>query len=168
MRKRCGWGSVLAFMALGALSGAIQPAWAQQERFEDAIVVTAERRAQSLADVPRSVSVLDADDLALIAPDHIAEALARAPGVNLHRGSGAEHLTAIRSPVLTAGAGAGSFLFLENGVPLRSPGFANINGLFDAHHEIARAIEIVRGPSGPLYGANAIHGVVNVLTPAPS
>ncbi len=134
---------------------------------QDRIVVTAERRAQAADDAPQSISRLEQDALALIGADHIAEALARAPGVNLHRGSGVEHLTAIRSPVLTGGAGAGSFLFLENGVPLRSPGFANINGLFDAHYEIAGAIEIVRGPSGALYGANAIHGVVNVLTPAP-
>jgi len=135
---------------------------------QDTIVVTAERRAADVADIARSITVLEAEELTLISADHISEALARAPGVNLHRGSGAEHLTAIRSPVLTGGAGAGSFLFLENGVPLRSPGFANINGLFDAHHEIASGIEIVRGPSGALYGANAIHGVVNVLTPAPS
>ncbi|MEM9617907.1 MAG: TonB-dependent receptor [Pseudomonadota bacterium] len=135
---------------------------------QDSIIVTAERRAQSASEIARSITLLDRDELALISADHISEALARAPGVGLHRGSGAEHLTAIRSPVLTGGAGAGSFLFLENGVPLRSPGFANINGLFDAHHEIASGIEIVRGPSGALYGANAIHGVVNVLTPEPS
>ena len=134
----------------------------------DEIVVTVERREQSLADIPQSVTALSADTLQLIDADHISEALSRAPGVSLHRGSGAEHLTAIRSPVLTGGAGAGSFLFLENGVPLRSAGFANINGLFDAHYEIADRIEIVRGPSGALYGANAIHGVVNVLTPSPS
>ncbi len=134
---------------------------------DDTIVVTAERRAQAIDDVAQSITTLGKDDLIRIGADHIAEALARAPGVSLHRGSGAEHLTAIRSPVLTGGAGAASFLFLENGVPLRSPGFANINGLFDAHHEIAGAVEIVRGPSGALYGANAIHGVVNVLTPQP-
>ena len=52
-------------------------------------------------------------------------------------------------------------------MPIRSAGFANVNGLFDAHYEIAGGIEVVRGPSGPLYGANAIHGVVNVLTPEP-
>jgi len=134
----------------------------------DAIVVTAERRAEPLSRVARSIAVLDEAELRLVGADHIAEALARAPGVNLHRGSGAEHLTAIRSPVLTGGAGAGSFLFLENGVPIRSAGFANVNGLFDAHYELAGGIEIVRGPSGPLYGANAIHGVVNVLTPQPT
>jgi outer membrane receptor protein involved in Fe transport len=134
----------------------------------ETIIVTGERRATSIADAPASITALGADEITFVDADHIAEALARAPGVNLHRGSGAEHLTAIRSPVLTAGAGAGSFLFLENGVPLRSAGFANINGLFDAHHELAERIEVVRGPSGVLYGANAIHGVVNVITPVPS
>ena len=139
--------------------------WPAPISADDTIVVTAERREQPVDEIAQSISVLDADTLSIISADHIAEALARAPGVNLHRGSGAEHLTAIRSPVLTGGAGAGSFLFLENGVPLRSPGFANINGLFGAHYEIADRIEIVRGPSGALYGANAIHGVINVLTP---
>jgi iron complex outermembrane recepter protein len=152
-------GFVVLVGGLSALAGATMA--------EDTIVVTAARRAQAIDDVALSVTVLGEDDLIRIGADHIAEALARAPGVNLNRGSGAEHLTAIRSPVLTGGAGAGSFLFLENGVALRSPGFANVNGLFDAHYEIASAIEIVRGPSGALYGANAIHGVINVLTPEP-
>lgn len=146
-----------------AAASSLTPVFAQ-----DAIVVTAERREQALADVPQSISVLTEGELRLIDADHISEALARVPGVSLHRGSGAEQLTAIRSPVLSAGAGAGSFLFLENGVPIRSAGFANINGLFDAHYEIADRIEVVRGPSGALYGANAIHGVVNVISPAPS
>ena len=147
---------------MGALA-ATAPVYAQ-----DTVIVTAERREQGVSETPLSVTALARAELDLIDADHIAEALARAPGVSLHRGSGAEHLTAIRSPVLTSGAGAGSFLFLENGVPLRSAGFANINGLFDSHYEIAERIEIVRGPSGALYGANAIHGVINVLTPPPS
>ncbi len=135
---------------------------------DDGIVVTAERRATALSDVPQSITAITVKDIELVDADHISEILSRAPGVTLHRGSGAEQLTAIRSPVLTSGAGAGSFLFLENGVAIRSAGFANINGLFDAHYEIADRIEVVRGPSGALYGANAIHGVINVLTPSPS
>ncbi len=135
---------------------------------EDAIVVTAERRATALSDVPQSITAISAEAIELVDADHISELLSRAPGVTLHRGSGAEQLTAIRSPVLTSGAGAGSFLFLENSVAIRSAGFANINGLFDSHYEIADRIEVVRGPSGALYGANAIHGVVNVLTPLPT
>lgn len=142
--------------------------WAAPAAAEDSVIVTAERRAQSRGEAPQSITAIGREDLVLIDADHISEALARAPGVALHRGSGVEHLTAIRSPVLTGGAGAGSFLYLENGVPIRSAGFANINGLLDAHYEVAERIEIVRGPSGALYGANAIHGVINVLSPAPS
>ncbi len=134
---------------------------------DDAIVVTAERREQSARLVPASVSTVGAAELQRIGADHASEILNRSAGVLIHRGNGQEHLTAIRSPVLTGGAGAGSFLFLEDGVPLRSAGFANVNALLEATTETAARIEVVRGPSGAVYGANAIHGVVNVFTPAP-
>lgn len=132
----------------------------------DVIEVT-ERRLTDLSTAPASVSALDSDEILRVNADHPAEALNRVPGVLIHRGNGQEHLTAIRSPVLTGGAGAGSFLFLEDGVPLRAAGFANVNGLFESHSEIAERIEVVRGPSGALYGANAVHGVINVVTRAP-
>ena len=72
------------------------------------------------------------DVLSSISPEgltlaHPAERLNSIAGVNIHRGSGQEHLTAIRSPVLTGGAGAGSFLYTLDGVPLRAAGFANVN-----------------------------------------
>lgn len=129
------------------------------------LVVTAHRRPQNRNELNLSVSVLSAETLDRIQADHPSEALNRLAGVNIQRGNGVEHLTAIRSPVLTAGAGAGSFLFLEDNVPLRSAGFANVNGLAEAHTEIARRIEVVKGPAGAQYGANAIHGVVNVISP---
>ncbi|MEM9707052.1 MAG: TonB-dependent receptor [Pseudomonadota bacterium] len=128
------------------------------------IVVTAERRRTRLVETPASISRLGAEEIARVGADHPSELLARAPGVLIHRGSGQEHLTSIRSPILTGGAGAGSFLFLQNGVPLRSAGFANVNGLFEAQTEVAGAVEVVRGPSGAFYGANAIHGVINVIS----
>ena len=89
------------------------------------------------------------------------------PGVFIHRNNGQDHLTAIRSPVLTGGAGAGSFLYLEDGVPLRAAGFANVNGLFESMSEFAGGMEVIRGPGSVLYGSNAVHGLINVLTPAP-
>lgn len=134
----------------------------------DEIVVTGERRARPAADAPFSVTAFGGEELLRLAADHPAEALNRSAGVLIHRGNGQEHLTAIRSPVLTGGAGAGSFLYLEDGVPLRSAGFANVNELLEAHTEIAGRIEVVRGPSGAAYGANAIHGVINVLTREPT
>ena len=141
---------------------------ALQSAAQDELIVTAERRETSSAEAPVAISSISADEVLRIGADHPSEALNRIAGVLIHRGNGQEHLTAVRSPVLTGGAGAGSFLFLEDGVPLRSAGFANVNELLEAHSEIAGRIEVVRGPSGAAYGANAIHGVINVLTREPS
>ncbi|HXI87003.1 MAG TPA: TonB-dependent receptor [Parvularculaceae bacterium] len=154
--------------SLAAIAGLLIGAFASSAYAGEQIIVTAERRAQSALDVPASVSVISTAELQRINADHPSEILDRFPGVLIHRGSGVEYLTAIRSPVLTGGAGAGDFLFLQDGVPLRSAGFANVNELFEAQTELASRVEVARGPSGALYGANAIHGVVNVITPAPA
>lgn len=116
----------------------------------------------SIWDVPASVDVLGAERLETISAVHPAEALNRVAGVNIHRGSGQEHLTAIRSPVLTGGAGAGSFLYLEDGVPLRAAGFANVNGLFEGGTDFAQSLEVFKGPGPAQYGSNAVHGLINI------
>lgn len=116
---------------------------------------------------PGSRAILDAERISETAADRPAEILNQAPGVNIQMNSGQEHLIAIRSPVLTAGAGQGSFLILENGVPARSPAFGNVNSLIEPHLEIADGIEIVRGPGSARYGSNAVHGLINVMLPGP-
>lgn len=131
---------------------------------EDEIVVTAERRAQSIATLPSNAASLSRDDLDAVGAQAPSEALNRLPGVAIHRGSGVESLPAIRSPVLTGGQGAGSFLVLEDGVPIRAPGFANINELYETSLDFAERVEVTRGPGSALYGSNAVHGVVNVVT----
>lgn len=114
-----------------------------------------------------SSSIISASDIADRAADHPAEILNTVPGVNIHMNSLQEHLIAIRSPVLTGGAGQGSFLVLENGVPTRSPAFGNVNILIEPHHETAEFIEIVRGPGSAQYGSNAIHGLINIIHGGP-
>lgn len=116
---------------------------------------------------PGSISTIEAEAITDIAADHPAEILNTLPGVNIHINSGQDHLIAIRSPVLTGGAGQGSFLILENGVPVRAPAFGNVNALYEPHHEVARAIEVVRGPGSAKYGSNAVHGLINVIHAEP-
>ena len=116
----------------------------------------------SALNIPASIKVLGQERLETISAVHPAEALNTVAGVNIHRGSGQEHLTAIRSPVLTGGAGAGSFLYLEDGVPLRAAGFANVNGLFEAGTDFAGKLEVYKGPGPAEYGSNAVHGLINV------
>jgi iron complex outermembrane receptor protein len=144
--------------AIWAVAGA---AAAQQE----VVIVTAERRPQAIEDEGSSVAVLDADDLQRVGAQHTAEALNRLPGVNYHRGSGVENLPAIRSPVLNGGQGAGAFLVLEDGVPVRAAPFANINQVYETDLEFAQRVEMIRGPGTSVHGSNAVHGVINVITP---
>ena len=129
------------------------------------IVTIATRQEQVVNDLVGSVSVLSEEQLKLTSSTHIQEALSQVVGVNLHRGSGQEYLPAIRSPVLSGTGACGGFLMAEDGIALRAAGFCNINELFEAHSEIAQRIEVIRGPGTVLYGSNALHGVINVITP---
>jgi iron complex outermembrane receptor protein len=131
------------------------------------IVVTATRFPEGALAVAGNTARLDGDRIGLLNPGHIHELGTQVPGTWLSRGSGQEHLTAIRSPVLTGPGSCGSFLFLEDGVPIRPTGFCNVNELFEVASEQATALEVIRGPANALYGSNAVHGTLNVLLPAP-
>ena len=131
------------------------------------ITVTATRSKNSLNTLDSNLSVVTADDIAFINQQHINQAIVRVPGGWISRGNGQEHLTAIRSPVLTGAGGCGAFYIAQDGISLRAPGFCNANQLFDANTEQAARIEVLRGPSSTLYGSNAVHGVINVITPNP-
>lgn len=127
------------------------------------VTVTATRWAQPATETVFSVTRIDADDIALTGATHPNELFSRVPGAWISRGSGQEHLTAIRSPVLSGAGACGAFLFLEDGIPVRPAGFCNVNQLFEINTEQADAIEVLRGPGSVLYGSNALHGVINVL-----
>lgn len=158
-----------ALTAVTAISGKSQAQDAPEGALVlDPVVITGTRIAQPASELAGNTAVLEADEITLTNHDNPAELLNRLPGVYIHSNDGQEHLTAIRSPVLTGGAGQGSFLYLEDGIPLRATGWGNVNGLFDAHFETADRIEVVRGPGSALYGSNAVHGLINVITPDPS
>ena len=130
----------------------------------ETIVVSANRSDTQLSDVTGNISQLISEELADIGQIHVNESLIRVPGTWISRGNGQEHLTAIRSPVLTGAGGCGAFFIAQDGISLRGPGFCNVNQLFDANTEQAGAIEVVRGPGSSLYGSNAVHGIINVIT----
>lgn len=157
--KRIGASSTFALLYAFACGAGATPAFAQD------VIVTAERREQPIAEEGSSVAVLSTADLQRLGAHHPVEALNRLPGVSYHRGSGVENLPAIRSPVLNGGQGAGSFLVLEDGVPVRAAPFANINQVFETNLEFADRVEIIRGPGTSVHGSNAVHGVINVITP---
>ena len=134
----------------------------------ETVVVTATREAQPLVDVAGSMTVIDNDTLQMIGQTHVQETLVRVAGANLARGNGQEYLPALRSPVLTGAGACGGLLTALDGVPLRAAGFCNINELFDVNTEQAARIEVIRGPGSALFGSNAMHGVMNIISPSAS
>ncbi len=141
--------------------------FAQEQIVEEIQVISTSRRSEGLSDVNAAVSVIGEEELSLLRLMHYQEALNRVPGVNVNRNNGQESLASIRSPVLTGAGACGAFLMAENGIPLRSNSFCNVNQMFDAHTENAERIEVVRGPSSAFWGSNAMHGMINVILPDP-
>lgn len=130
----------------------------------EVISVTASKTSQNLTQTADSLSVVSADEIALAAPQHINQVLDAVPGVWISRGNGQEHLTAIRSPVLTGAGSCGAFFVGVDGISVRAPGFCNANQLFDVNYLQAASIDVLRSPASTLYGANAMHGVINVIS----
>ncbi|MDE0981583.1 MAG: TonB-dependent receptor [Gammaproteobacteria bacterium] len=158
----------LLVTSIAAAAGlAAVPALAQngQQAIEEIQVTSTLRKSAGLADVNAAVSVLGEQELDLINHSHLQEALNRLPGVSIHRNNGQESLLAIRSPILTGAGACGSFLVAENGIPVRSSGFCNVNEMFDTHSENASSVEVIRGPGSAFWGSNAVHGLINVVLP---
>ena len=132
------------------------------------IVVTSQRRDQPRADHRGNIDHLDATLVDAVGHQHPYELMTRSAGVWVSRGSGQEHLTAVRSPVLTGAGSCGGFLFLEDGIPIRPAGFCNVNQLFEIATEQSRSVEVIRGPGNALYGSNALHGTINFIMPSPA
>ena len=125
----------LTLMVADAATTMWQPAFAEETSDSEVslggMVVTGTRSETPLLEQAGNTGKVSEEEIDLIRPDHVTEVLNRISGVNIQRGNGQEHLTSIRSPVLTGGSVAGSFLYLEDGIPLRASGVAHVNGTFE-------------------------------------
>ena len=168
MKTRCGkalCAALIAFSTSGPIAATDHESKSEaaQAIVEELVVrATASVALDQLAELTSNIVTDEAINATLAM--HPNEIMQQIPGVWISRGSGQEHLTAIRSGVLTGAGACGAYLLLENGIPVRPSGFCNVNGLFELNSEQAHSIEVVRGPASSRYGGNALHGVINVVT----
>ena len=155
--------SVVITLLLPVISSSVQ-----SNTLEENILVTANRVEENAMKLPLAWSTVNSETLQFIDPIHINEIMQRVPGAWISRGNGQESIIALRSPVLTGAGGCGAFFAAADGISLRAPGFCNVNQLFDTNFEQAGRIEVIRGPATALYGSNAMHGVINVISAAPT
>ena len=75
-----------------------------------------------------------------------------------------QHSMSIRQPMTTKSL----YLYLEDGIPIRTTGLFNHNALLEMNMASVKNIEVIKGPSSSLYGSEAIGGVVNFITMSPT
>ena len=133
--------------------------------YAETIVVTATRTEVQILDAPATVSVITSDIIANSPAQNFGDLLSSVPGMNVSQTSARDINLTTRGATSTL---ATSQLALLDGrsIYLDFFGFVAWDFLPIDMSEIAQ-IEIIRGPASAVWGANAMTGVVNVITKTP-
>jgi outer membrane receptor protein involved in Fe transport len=130
-----------------------------------AVVVTANRgEAVKRSQAPIAIALLNNRIIQDAKPTTVDQVLNKVSGVNMVNLGNEQHEMSIRQPMTTRSL----FLYLEDGIPIRTTGLYNHNALLEMNMAATRSIEVIKGPSSSLYGSEAIGGVVNFITAAPT
>ncbi|OCC23636.1 hypothetical protein MB02_10735 [Croceicoccus estronivorus] len=155
-------------IALGLL-GLAAPAFAQDTESTGGglseIVVTAQKRSESLQDTPISISALDSDALEAKRVVSLADLSSAVPNMQVspHPNTGTTLRVTIRGigePSATQTRDAPVAVYVDGVYVAKGQGLAN---------ELAELerVEVLRGPQGTLYGRNATAGAINFITRPP-
>jgi len=128
------------------------------------IVVTAQKRAENVQDVPIAISTFNGEFLDKANISSLQDLQGRTPGLVINSFSPGQPELAIRG-VGTKEDGAGasdSTLVMVDGVYFATRTATNLD-IFDLEQ-----VEVLRGPQGTLFGKNAIAGVINYVTRKPT
>jgi outer membrane receptor protein involved in Fe transport len=127
------------------------------------ILVTAERTAQSIQDVPIAVSAFGAEALELQQIETFGDLQFTIPSVTYTRGNftgGSMSIRGVASAAVAA-SGDGAVAYHLDSIPLPTRVFET------EFYDVSR-VEVLRGPQGTLYGANATAGTVNMIFARPT
>jgi len=127
------------------------------------IVISANRTAEKRSEAPIAIATLSKQTIEDTKAQRLDLLLNKVSGVNMVNLGNEQHEMSIRQPMNTNNL----FLYLEDGIPLRTSAVFNHNALLEMNMAAAKNIEVIKGPSSALYGAEAIGGVVNLITQAP-
>ena len=128
------------------------------------VIVTADLRDRDLSKLPASATVLDAETLRIAGVQHFEDVLGLVPNLNWSAGTSRPRffqLRGIGELEQWQGAPNPSVGFLIDGIDFSGVGMPATLADVDR-------IEVLRGPQGTAYGANALAGLIAVNTRAPS
>lgn len=159
----------LLFSVGAMLGGLTLPAFAQQGSqggiLLEEIIVTSQRREESVQDIPVAVTALSADQLEIRQVSNFADLQYQIPNINMSKNTG----TSTGARIFLRGVGE------DESRPTADPAIGTyvdgvylgraIGGLFDLM-DVER-VEVLRGPQGTLYGRNSNGGAIKFVSKAP-
>ena len=158
------WAALAQSHDAGPSSTSISSSSASQPQTLDEIVVTADFRDAKVTDIPASVSVIDAAQLRATTIEHFEEAIREVPNLNLSgEGSRARYfqLRGVGELEQYDGAPNPSLGFIVDDIDFS--GLGSIGTLYDVDR-----VEVLRGPQGTRYGANALGGLIYIRSADPT
>jgi vitamin B12 transporter len=123
------------------------------------VVVTATKLETPAAEVGATVTVIEGDELLTYSYPTLDEALRNVPGVEIRRSGPFGKTTGVS----IRGANANQVQVLVDGVRVKSPTLGQAE-LADLAPDMIERIEVIRGPQSTIHGADAIGGVVHIIT----
>lgn len=125
-------------------------------------VTSFSKREEQLSQVPGALHVITQDDIRRSGAPNIPEALRMAPGLQVARVD--SHTWAISARGFND-VFANKLLVLQDGRSIYTPLFSGVFwDVQDTTMEDIERIEVIRGPGATLWGANAVNGVINIIT----
>lgn len=132
------------------------------EQLGDVKVTATSRRASRLTDTPASVFVIQGDELRALGIRSLPEALRLAPNLQVARINARSYAISARG---TKTSLSNKLLVMIDGRPIYTPLFAGVLwDMQDVLIEDIDRIEVVSGPGAAAWGANAVNGVINIVT----
>ncbi|WP_116809196.1 TonB-dependent receptor [Steroidobacter cummioxidans] len=164
---RCGVTVALPWVALGsqaaeqsADSGVLQE-----------IVVTANKRNESLTEVPSTIALLTGDTLEQRGMQQFSEYIKAVPGLSaIDAAAPGRGQAVIRGVTSGVKQNAPTVVFYLDDLPLTASSPLAVSGtnIFDPQLADVERVEVLKGPQSTLYGASAMGGLIKIVTKQPS
>jgi len=158
---------VVTFVLTLVLSGNVQASERKKDlsllkKLSSVKVTLATKQPEDPFEVPAAVYVITRDDIKRSGATSIPEILRLAPGIQVARMGAERWAVAARGNNDTI---TNKLLVLIDGRSVYTPVFSGVN--WEAQNvmiEDIKQIEVIRGPGASLWGANAVNGIINVIT----
>jgi iron complex outermembrane receptor protein len=134
-------------------------------KFEETVVVSASKGEEKLIDAPATMSVITSASIETAPSANFAELLRSIPGVNITQVSARDINLTSRAATGTLATGQ---LAMLDGRSLYQDFFGFVMWDFlPVNFSEVKQVEVIRGPASAVWGANALYGVVNVISKTP-